>query len=393
MLSEKHLSGRMESEELFRLLLETKEYAISMLSPSGIIMSWNLGGAHILGYSGKELIGTHISVCYCQRDKDVGLVERILKDSLNNGRSENEVELLKKDRSVFFANVICTPLYREMGSLHGFAIIIRDITLQKQLANENKLLHESLEERVRKRTTELENVNQELNAFSYSVSHDLRTPLRAISGFSKMLLEDYEKKLDAEGNRLINTIIENAEMMGQLIDDLLSFSRLSRMEAHDQIVDMKVLAKKCFSNLMQVYPGVSECVINLGDIRNCSADRNMMKQVWMNLIDNALKYTSKKDRPEVKIGSTEEEHFITYFIGDNGVGFDMRYASKLFTVFQRLHSNEEFTGTGLGLALVNRIITKHGGRIWAESEVDKGATFYFTVPKNSVAEQIGLDRQ
>lgn len=389
MLSERNSTWFMESEELLRLLIDTKDYCIAMISPSGNIIRWNLGGEHIFGYPSHEINGSHISTCYPKKDHIQDTSQQDIDESIKNGRVEKERQLQKKDGSLFYANIIYTPLYKGLNELHGFAVIIRDISRQKQLEEENRILHNNLEEIVRKRTNELQNVNKELNAFSYSVSHDLRTPLRAISGFSKMLLEDYQKTLDAEGNRMLNTIIENAHLMGQLIDDLLAFSRLSRLEVMDQTVDMKKLVDKCFGDLTLIW-NQREYSITVDHLPLCNADPNMMKQVWMNLIENALKYSSKKERPELKIGFSEDENAYTYFIKDNGVGFDMRYASKLFTVFQRLHSNEDFEGTGLGLALVNRIVSKHGGRIWAVSGVDTGATFFFTVPKirqvNAVAD-------
>jgi len=373
-------SGISENEVLLQLLVDTKDYAIVMLDPAGKIMSWNLGAEDMFGYASTELIGKHMSLCYSDGDKTNQLI-RHLANAIEQGRVETETQLMKKDGSHFFANIICTPLRKIDGDLRGFACTLRDITTEKQLAEENRILRSKLEERVRQRTKELENVNKELNAFSYSVSHDLRTPLRAISGFSKMLLEDYQGKLDSEADRILNIIVENAEMMGRLIDDLLAFSRLSRMEVLDKKVNMKSIVDRCINDLLQVWTE-RRYSISVSALPPCNADPNMMKQVWMNLIENSLKYSSKRDHPELVIGYKKQKNLITYFIRDNGAGFDMQYASKLFGVFQRLHLNEEFPGTGLGLALVNRIVTKHGGRVWGESEVDKGATFYFSMPIN-----------
>jgi signal transduction histidine kinase/Tfp pilus assembly protein FimT len=238
-----------------------------------------------------------------------------------------------------------------------------------------------LENKVRERTSQLENVNKELEAFSYSVSHDLRTPLRAINGYSIMLKEDYESEVDAEGKRIIANIISNAKMMGQLIDDLLAFSRLGKKELVCTQVDMQMLSAAVVNELLQHEPG-NKYHINIGLLPSVKADQVMIKQVLMNLLSNAIKYSSKKAKPKIEIGSMDKDIKTIYYIKDNGAGFDMAYAHKLFGVFQRLHSQEEFEGTGVGLALVKRIIDKHKGDLWAEGEENAGATFYFSLPKN-----------
>jgi len=240
--------------------------------------------------------------------------------------------------------------------------------------------HHELESRVEERTLQLANVNKELEAFSYSVSHDLRTPLRAINGYSIMLKEDYESTLDSEGKRIIRNIINNAKMMGQLIDDLLAFSRLGKKELVPALVDMQSLAQVTVSELIQHEPE-SKYQIEIGVLPPASGDEVMIKQVMVNLVGNAIKYSSKKAHPLIEIGAKQEETRTIYYVRDNGAGFDMAYSSKLFGVFQRLHSQEDFEGTGVGLALVKRIIDKHNGEVWAEGHEDVGATFYFSMPK------------
>ncbi len=239
---------------------------------------------------------------------------------------------------------------------------------------------QDLDHKVKERTSQLEMVNKELEAFSYSISHDLRTPLRAISGYSIMLKEDYEGKLDAEGNRIIHNIITNAKMMGQLIDDLLSFSRLGKKELKRTHVDMQLLAATVVNELLQNEPE-NKYKIHIGLLPSTEADQVMIKQVLINLLSNAIKYSSKRAGPEIEIGSKDDIVRTIYYIKDNGAGFDMAYAGKLFGVFQRLHSHEEFEGTGVGLALVKRIIDKHKGDIWTEALENIGATFYFSLPK------------
>lgn len=237
----------------------------------------------------------------------------------------------------------------------------------------------NLEAKVQQRTRQLEATNKELEAFSYSVSHDLRAPLRAINGYSKILKDDYSGKLDAEANRIIQVIISNAQMMGQLIDDLIAFSKINKRENLYHQVDMKKMAETCFREIQQDGKPFNYRV-EIADLPHCYADGSLLKQVWMNLISNAIKYSSKTAAPFIEIGYKKENGNTVYFIRDNGVGFDMKYSHKLFGVFQRLHKPQDFEGTGIGLALVKRILEKQDAGIWAEAELNKGATFYFSLP-------------
>ena len=230
-----------------------------------------------------------------------------------------------------------------------------------------------------------ESANRELEAFSYSVSHDLRTPLRAINGFSAAVIEDYADKLDDEGKRLLNVINDNAKKMGHLIDDLLAFSRIGRQELKKQEIDMHVLFNSAAQNFIYT---VSERVFHL-DIKPMLAaigDPVLITQVIINLLSNAIKFSEPKDSIDIEIGCSPEEHENIYYVKDHGVGFDMQFADNLFGVFQRLHSQDQFEGTGVGLALSQRIIHRHGGRMWAEGIVNEGAIFYFTLPKSRNAE-------
>jgi signal transduction histidine kinase len=239
--------------------------------------------------------------------------------------------------------------------------------------------HHSLEEQVKARTEELEAANKELEAFSYSVSHDLRAPLRAVSGYAMMLKEDYGDSFDDEAKRITGNILSNVKMMGRLIDDLIAFSRLGKREVTRRSVDMKALTESCVTQLLAVWSHEKFSIV-AGDLPNCPGDEDLLKQVWLNLIGNAFKYSAPNAEPFIEIGYTGGPVDTIYYVRDNGAGFDMKYADKLFKVFQRLHSHEEFEGTGVGLALVKRIIDKHKGKIWAESAPAKGATFYFTLP-------------
>jgi signal transduction histidine kinase len=233
-----------------------------------------------------------------------------------------------------------------------------------------------LEATVRKRTEALEAANQELESFSYSVSHDLRAPLRAVDGYARMLEEDYAARLDDEGRRLLAVVRQSSVRMGRLIDDLLAFSRLGRQQLAKQLVDMTELARDVVTELRN---GAAASV-ELGALPSARADRALIRQVWTNLVGNALKYSGKRGDARVEIGGRQDGGESVYWVRDNGVGFDMRYADKLFGVFQRLHRVDEFDGTGVGLAIVQRVVARHGGRVWAQAKPGEGACFHFSLP-------------
>ena len=273
------------------------------------------------------------------------------------------------------------PLRDQVGNIRGLLGTYEDITEKKRAEEEIRTLNAELEQRVALRTAQLEAANKELEAFGFSISHDLRAPLRAIDGFTRILEEDYGPLLDEEGRRLCGVVRQNTRHMNQLIDDLLRLSRLGRAEMEFLSNDMQSMAESVFQELTA--PETRDRIDFQADtLPPAMGDPILLRQVWTNLISNAVKFSSKRAQPKIEIGcrSTPEED--VFFIRDNGAGFDRQYAGRLFGVFQRLHSTTEFEGTGVGLAIVQRIIHRHGGRVWAEGAVDQGATFYFTLPKN-----------
>jgi len=274
---------------------------------------------------------------------------------------------------------VASPLYDNQGNQIGAIESIRDITKFKQTEQEIRRLNEELEKRVQERTAQLEITNQELEAFSYSVSHDLRAPLRAINGFSHILRDNYSVGLDEQGKDYIERLIASSKRMGELIEDILRLSRINRSEMHFETVDLSELAKAIANDLHKSAPERKVEFIIPPEII-VDADRNLMRVVMENLMSNAWKFTSKHASARIEFGVMQEENRQVYFVRDDGAGFDMAYVHKIFGAFQRLHSSAEFEGTGIGLTTVQRIIHRHGGHVWAEGKPEQGATFYFTLP-------------
>lgn len=303
--------------------------------------------------------------------RQLGLASAIIVPLLARGRTLGAISFVAAESGRRYGEADLA-LAEELASRAALAID------NARLYREAQVLNAELERRVQERTARLETANKELEAFSYSVSHDLRAPLRAIDGFSRILLEDYAPQLAPEIQRFLDLVRDNTRQMGQLIDDLLTFSRLGRQPVQKHLVAPADLVRQALEGLRAERAG-RQVEISIGDLPSCEADPALLRQVWLNLLANALKYTRQREAAVIEVGGREVDGEIVYFVKDNGVGFEMQYADKIFGVFQRLHRAEEYEGTGVGLATVQRIIHRHGGRVWAEAELNKGATFYFTI--------------
>ena len=357
-----------KSEERFRLLVSSvQDYAILMLDPEGRVVSWNEGAERTKGYRAEEIIGQHFSSFYPAEDVEQGKPAYALKVAAEQGRSEDEGWRVRKDGSRFWANVVVTALRDENGRLRGFAKVSRDMTQRRQI-----------EEQMRIHNVHLEAANKELEAFCYSVSHDLRAPLRGIDGFSQALLEDHANQLDAQGKEYLQRVRASAQRMATLIDDLLDLSRVTRNAMQRETVDLSSMADSIALDLHEQDPKRKVAFIVSPGLR-AEGDPHLLRIVLENLLANSWKFTSLRGDATIEMGRTQNNGKSAYFVRDNGVGFDTAHASNLFGPFQRLHGMNEFPGTGIGLATVQRIIQRHGGRIWADAALNHGATFYFTL--------------
>jgi len=375
-----------ESEDKFKYVFDHSPIGKTLTLPSGELQV-NKSFCEMLGYSDKEL--GHSLWRDITHPDDIEMTQRAIDQMLSGEMESTRLvkRYLHKNGSVVWVDVV-TSLRRDPKGLPlYFMTSVIDITERKHTEDQLHSYHEHLEELVKERTGKLEDANKELESFSYSVSHDLRTPLRAIDGFCHILMDDYTEKLDDEGKRLLNVVRDNTRKMGQLIDDILAFSRTGRVEINLAQIDMEKLAREVITELSSAIPK-GKLQVEIEHIPVAMGDAAMMRQVFVNLLANAIKFSANREVVMIKVGSTIAENEIVYFVKDNGAGFDMQYADKLFGVFQRLHAVSEFEGTGIGLAIVKRIITRHGGRVWAEGKVNEGATIYFAIPIQVLVEKV-----
>ncbi len=344
---------------------------------NSVITSWNRGAETLFGYTAQEALGRSVMMLIPEERKseESQILGRIVRGEFVQ---HFETVRVTKDGRHIDVSVTVSPIKDPSGRIVGASKVVRDITERKRAEDKIMDLNLRLEERVQERTAQLEAANHELEAFSYSVSHDLRAPLRAVDGFSQAVLEDYGEKMPDEGRRYLQIIRDGAQRMGTLIDDLLAFSRLSRAPVNKRQVNMARVVSDALDEIGLVRDD-PKLRVSVGPMPETLGDPALLKQVWVNLISNAVKYSRKRELQVIEIGSQTLEGRNVFLVKDNGSGFDMRYANKLFGVFQRLHRTEEFEGTGVGLAIVQRIIHRHGGEVWADAAVDRGATFYFTL--------------
>ncbi len=372
------ITDRKRADEALRfraLLVDALTDAVIAVDDQSRIQIWNRGAEQLLGFSHAEALGRSSSEMLVTE----GLDREGLRDALRSGRPIY-IELRVRDKHGEWVECEGTSvaIKDDSGGVVSYVTIAREVGARKRLNRELRDHARALEERGR----ELEEANRELDGFSYSVSHDLRAPLRAIDGFSTMLLEDYGGRLDEEGRRQLAVIRRNTQRMGKLIDDLLAFSRLGRQPLNRSQVDVTRLVRAAIDESMahDSSRAIEFCV---GELPPAFGDAALLKQVFLNLLSNAIKYTRPRERARVEIQGRLDDDECVYGIEDNGVGFDMQYVGKLFGVFQRLHPVSAFEGTGVGLALVQRIVRRHGGRVWAEGERDQGAKFGFSLPRTS----------
>lgn len=373
-----------ESESKYRLIADNTSDWIYWVAPDGSMRYTSPSCERITGWQPEDFENNRGLILTLVLEEDRPMVERHAREMHGSGASEMiEFRIRTREGETRWIEHACSAIRDGNGNYEGQRATNRDITdrklAQEALLHETRRYAEELERRVAERTRQLEAANRELESFSYSVSHDLRAPLRAVDGYTRILLEDYGAQLDAEGQRICSVISDSAARLGMLIDDLLAFSRLGRVPMQSVLIDMEACARSVFMEVTSEdeRPRIE---FRLDPLPRACGDRAMLQQVWVNLLSNAVKFSSKSERPEIVVSASRSDGEMEYCVRDNGAGFDMQYADKLFGVFQRLHSVKEFPGTGVGLAIVQRIIARHGGRVRGVGQPGKGAEFFFTLP-------------
>lgn len=366
------------SEERYRALVDSvKDYAIFMLDASGRVRTWNPGAQRIKGYAPSEIIGEHFSRFYTPEDVAEGRPGRLLAKAAQDGRVEDEGWRVRKDGSRFWADVVITSIVGRDGKLAGFSKVTRDLSERRDLYAEQAAL--------RRAAREVTEANRELEAFSYTVAHDLRAPIRAIQTLAQYLERDHGTELPPTGRELVESIQRSARKMGELVEDLLSFSRSAKGELRLEKVDIAKLAQHIHANTLRRREPDRVGTLDVDDDISLWGDPGLLRIAMENLLSNAWKFTRRRDRYHIRVGKRETARTITVYVEDNGVGFPPERAGELFQPFRRLHSVEAFEGTGIGLATVRRIVERHGGSVHAESTPGVRTTFSFTLPKQEAA--------
>jgi PAS domain S-box-containing protein len=361
-------------------LVESSEDAIISKALDGTIETWNSAAERMYGYTSEEAVGKSITMIVPtdRAEEEVGILNRI---RAGEHIPHFDTVRLRKDGATVDVSLTIFPLRDVSGAIIGASHVARDITARKRYEREIRALNETLERRVEERTRELNEVNGELESFSYSVSHDLRAPIRSIDGFTRLLLEQ-SGALDEKARERLGRIAAASGRMGQLIDALLDLARLSRTEMREDRVGLSTLATHIANELMRSDPDRHVSFIIQPGLTT-RGDARLLRVALENLLGNAFKFSGQNPEARIEFGADEENGQQVYSVRDNGTGFDMQYAGQLFAPFQRLHAKTEFEGTGIGLATVHRIIARHGGRIWADATPGKGATFSFTLSRGS----------
>jgi PAS domain S-box-containing protein len=368
------------SEEKYRQLVELSQEGIWTIDKDAVTTFVNPALAHMMGYTVDEMLGKSLFDFMDEEGKAITV--RNLEQRQQGIGASHEFELVRKDGSRLYTIIVASPFTDANGNYMGSIAGVLDITQRRQAEEELRLQQEKLEELVRERTKALEISNRELEAFSYSVAHDLRAPLRSIISFGQVLEDVAHEKLDEEGRDALQRMIRAGKNMSELIDDLLELSRISRTSMEKTRVNLGDVAREAIDVLAAAEPGrYSEILID-NDLY-AVVDPTLIQVLMQNLIQNAWKFSNRNDVTVIEVGKRALENETCFYVRDNGVGFNMEYAGKVFDAFQRLHRPDEFSGTGIGLATVHRIVQRHGGKVWAESEIGKGATFYFTLEKKA----------
>ncbi|HLP21106.1 MAG TPA: ATP-binding protein [Chitinophagales bacterium] len=354
--------------------------AIFTATTKGIINSWNPGAEKLLGYMSEEIKGNHLSVLI-PLDK-AEAAAGVVSDLLNATYVDHFItNLIRKDKKELKVSVSLSAIKDDGGLVTGIVCIVRNtFSTCREMPTGMEEVNEMLEQKVAERTFELQEANKALEAFSYSVSHDLKAPVRAIHSFTRIIQKDFKQQLPAEVLDLLTHIEGNSRRMNCIIEDLLTLSKYSRFQPDLAPIDMALLFNTVWDNLQRSTP--NNATLTLHALPVVCGDASMIEQVVVNLLSNAIKYSAHQGKPIVEVGTELVNGQTNFYVRDNGAGFDMQYYHRLFGVFERLHSMNDFEGTGIGLFLVKRIIEKHGGMVWAHAKVDEGATFYFTLPQN-----------
>jgi PAS domain S-box-containing protein len=364
------------SEEQYRGVVENQSEFITRMRPDGTLTFANEAYCRYFNLDCHDIIGTKYSSALPAEER--GRLEQLGRITPENREAMTEQGIMMPDGEYRWHQWIDRGIFSPDDSLFEIQSVGRDITGQKKVEEENRRLNEELEQRVRERTEELESAVRELDSFSYSISHDLRAPLRAIDGFSAILMKEHAGSLSPAILAYLEKIQGNTRKMGSLIDDLLDFSRMSRQPLNRSVVHPVEIATESYEGLRMDAAGRT-IRLEIKDMPACSADPILLSQVYANLLSNALKFTRERDIAEIEVGSGTDGEETVYYVKDNGIGFDMKYATKIFGVFQTVHEDPSKEGTGVGLAIVERIIHRHGGKIWAVSVPGKGTTFFFTL--------------